>query len=1351
MISKSNTSALLKVLYFAVVCLGVTSVAVHLVRSSKLSLPWSRAAILQISSESKFAYISPTGRPELSSHEQPSKAQVLENGVPVSTHGNAPIDDIRRLGNGRYAFWHDAVYYSTSDNTNPRTNGRRYEISYPRTINRTRAHVLYGLTALTFLFSLLLTGREIHRSKVQDNWFTSISRIRVQNRIFHLFREAGLHGVAVVIACWLLAAVFVCASSLVYLNRVGVLAPLWSRVSLEHAQPEIGFAYIAPTGRPFLSSHQKPSSAIVLENGIPLPGKGNSLHDDIRSVGRGRYSFWHDYVYFSASDNSDPRTNGRQYQISCPATIGSLIAYSIYIATLVIAVAAILISVGSRDVIHECLRRFHARTFHALSRRIQTGSSLEKTSPIRFAPKRIQATMAPPNISWLRRWLKRFQPTITLSSASPVQQHRILIATLLVSLILLSISLLALLNRNNIVMGTWRTSPVRNIRHELDFAYLADTTHPELSSHEHPSVAQMFEDGKPLAGPANSLHENIRKLGRGSYSFWHEYIYFSASDNTDPATNGRRYEIYYPYTFSAPLACLLWLLTFFQCAFSLRLLLSTADFQLSTRSLIKSPTMMSSLIVFGIYLIWLLIKGYGRIAQFYPLAVHFACFAVSAGFAFALAKSVFRKSVPFLSIAKISLRMIVAAFSIVSWILLSNPTMTGVSFTTVISSITDAILPGTIAGLFIYALFQTRLIRESGIYNLEPSWFQPFWKLQLRHVCLTIILAIALIFSMTAIIKVWDCSPWMDSQTYDELAHDLAVRGKLMTQFYMPLYIFWLGGLFYVFGHFYFVVQVSNVLLVIVTLAFFYAAIRRWIQNESIALLTTFLLTTSMTIIHSYIHLSQIETFNEFLVALNFYFFVRIYKERRSSMSILLGLSWAALVLCRLQNLGLIFGQFLVLFVACIKSKPPSGALSWKRLLNMLGPAIIAVLLPLVLWGVRNRFAEGHFRIGTTAPAWQLALGNHPETRGGIDYRSYFRLQTEYAAKYPDPVERDKAYQRDGIRFLVESPQRTLYNFYMRAKVFLNILEPGFWENRKTNWRIEWPDFVYWRFQSILSLVALLYLVVFNRGRLAWITLILIFLYMVPYLPFPAGESRIRYPIDHLFLLGIAVMICDLAAGKKTNLVSPNLGSASGSHQDSDARLGDANQLKMVSKTRKRYVCYVLGFCGAGICAILCCRLLFGAPNANSPLRASGAVWTDQISVSGVDESIQHWEEAWAKSRTEVVGGTIDMNVIVSNFEFPPPYFAPQPFPEVCTEPGQACYMCTLNPRISPAWAETSAQTITPAIVLSYKNASVPRGLREGDRAHILGKVLAIKDFDFGTIRPVAYIRVQQVRKLLSP
>ena len=56
------------------------------------------------------------------------------------------------------------------------------------------------------------------------------------------------------------------------------------------------------------------SPLVLLEDGRAL-GPAHSLHDDIRALGAGRFSHWNGYLWFSSSDGSDPRRNGRRYSI----------------------------------------------------------------------------------------------------------------------------------------------------------------------------------------------------------------------------------------------------------------------------------------------------------------------------------------------------------------------------------------------------------------------------------------------------------------------------------------------------------------------------------------------------------------------------------------------------------------------------------------------------------------------------------------------------------------------------------------------------------------------------------------------------------------------------------------------------------------------------------------------------------------------------------------------------------------------------------------------------------------------------------------------------------------------------
>ncbi len=53
---------------------------------------------------------------------------------------------------------------------------------------------------------------------------------------------------------------------------------------------------------------------ILLEDDTPLTAP-HTAHDEIRRLGRGRYSHWGRRIYFSTSDNTDPRRNGRVYKL----------------------------------------------------------------------------------------------------------------------------------------------------------------------------------------------------------------------------------------------------------------------------------------------------------------------------------------------------------------------------------------------------------------------------------------------------------------------------------------------------------------------------------------------------------------------------------------------------------------------------------------------------------------------------------------------------------------------------------------------------------------------------------------------------------------------------------------------------------------------------------------------------------------------------------------------------------------------------------------------------------------------------------------------------------------------------
>ena len=150
-----------------------------------------------------------------------------EIGPPHASH-----QDIRDRGGGRYSHWGHAVYFSSSDGSDPLTNGRSYRVQYP-TVG----------------------------SAPEPLWDIPATAIR----------HARGHG---------------------YVYRLPALLQGW----------------------PGDDRDAQNSRLLLFEDGALL-GEGHATHEALITRGGGRYSHWSDQVFFSASDNSNPRRNGRRYAL----------------------------------------------------------------------------------------------------------------------------------------------------------------------------------------------------------------------------------------------------------------------------------------------------------------------------------------------------------------------------------------------------------------------------------------------------------------------------------------------------------------------------------------------------------------------------------------------------------------------------------------------------------------------------------------------------------------------------------------------------------------------------------------------------------------------------------------------------------------------------------------------------------------------------------------------------------------------------------------------------------------------------------------------------------------------------
>lgn len=194
-----------------------------------------KISLIGLKSDSGYAYkidydLDVTG--DSQQNPQQSTMRLFENGVEmIPAHSNH--EDIRRYGLGQFSHWGNTLYFSTSDNSNPLTNGRKYSYTMKK-------------------------GPELSLTPTLPDGTIKINLIGLKS-------DSG------------------------YCYKIGY------HISGGDSQTT-----------PQLSTLR------LFENGVEL-GPAHSNHEDIRKYGLGQFSHWGNTLYFSASDNTNPLTNGRKY------------------------------------------------------------------------------------------------------------------------------------------------------------------------------------------------------------------------------------------------------------------------------------------------------------------------------------------------------------------------------------------------------------------------------------------------------------------------------------------------------------------------------------------------------------------------------------------------------------------------------------------------------------------------------------------------------------------------------------------------------------------------------------------------------------------------------------------------------------------------------------------------------------------------------------------------------------------------------------------------------------------------------------------------------------------------------
>jgi hypothetical protein len=123
------------------VALSLLSIGVHEIWRASVGRR-QEVTLTNIQHDQGFAYTAKIRRPELSPDD--GRSQVLEDGRLLGPR-NQQHADIRDLGHGRFYVWGAYVYLSSSDNTDPRSNGRHYTMRMTP-ISPLAARILYAVT-----------------------------------------------------------------------------------------------------------------------------------------------------------------------------------------------------------------------------------------------------------------------------------------------------------------------------------------------------------------------------------------------------------------------------------------------------------------------------------------------------------------------------------------------------------------------------------------------------------------------------------------------------------------------------------------------------------------------------------------------------------------------------------------------------------------------------------------------------------------------------------------------------------------------------------------------------------------------------------------------------------------------------------------------------------------------------------------------------------------------------------------------------------------------------------------------------------------------------------------------------
>lgn len=891
---------------------------------------------------------------------------------------------------------------------------------------------------------------------------------------------------------------------------------------------------------------------------------------------------------------------------------------------------------------------------------------------------------------------------------------------IVITTILLMASFLITKHARGELVLSWQRVPVRTVIHEIGYCYQVSLGKTWMSSHERPSPAKIFENGIPL-GPGNSQHDDIRKIGKGKFSFWYNYLFFSASDNSDPGSNGRKYEILWPTPLNKRFVYILYgmslismLISCFVMVPIVRRRLIELRYQDKSEYLSRLFRCHGVRVLFnyarGLVLAILLYFGYmlsskpewtanisGRISLF--MCIYSLC-GLLGFYLFFLIKT--RKNVSFIRVlirtaaflALLQFLNIRAENSIQSisalWVLFNNVIPFGL---------------GVIAGLAYIQLFPDEGVRnnlKTGASVIEK------WGL-----LLTVIISVVILLPEVTIplVSRWDMSGYMDSHMYDFNAHNIATGSVLQgNAFVMPLYQYGMALIYFVFGHFFYVQQIVNALMAILTTMFL--CLTAWnLFRSQWAVIIAGVMGAYARQLHAFIYITQIENWYLPLIAFNLFAWSCYWRRPVISHLVLLSLSAGLALNCRSQAtlyyLLLIFAPFFI-----------TGLSFKKRCLHTFigGLVLLVTLMP---WSLRNYYYEGSFTPVSTQTEVIFVLNDHSIPLYGVIENNWVKYLDEYKRNYKDKTERLRVMKSDFIKNTFSDPVWLTKALYWRAVAFYNLLPPGVWAKNgpaSTNWKVEFIPYVSSGYSSLFFIAIALTGLVTTPNRTTIFLFLGILAQMAVIIAVPPGDPRYGYPvIPYHMILGLFAFM------------SINKGVC----------LSASNSEECLFTKKRLHIIASIFF--AVIIFMLLCHVSYGRYHLFRPLMEKAVIFDSSVKV---DEKLPCLNDYYKWSLKKLgpapvfkQGDKIRLKTKVTNYMLPPKTVGIVPYlPQFAYDPLRETFYYG---------GEESAGYIG----ITFFGATLNSVIREGDTVEAEGTILCA-DTENQTLAVWFWVKVEKAVKL---